>query len=48
MALSSAEAELVELKKLAMEMLGIRSIHEEWGMMTEDAQVSSRPTRQQP
>ena len=34
--LSSAEAELVALGKLAMEMLGIRSMTQEWGI-TEDA-----------
>ena len=33
--LSSAEAELVALGKLAMEMLGIRSMTQEWSMTTE-------------
>lgn len=30
--LSSAEAELIALGKLAMEVIGIRTICEEWGM----------------
>ena len=33
--LSSAEAELVALGKLAMEALGVRSMCEEWGMSKE-------------
>ena len=35
--LSSAEAELVALSKLAMEMLGVRSMASEWHMMDERA-----------
>ena len=34
--LSSAEAELVALGKLAMEVLGIRTMCEEWGMSREE------------
>ena len=37
--LSSAEAELVALGKLAMEIIGIRSMCEEWGM-SRSAQTS--------
>ena len=33
--LSSAEAELVAVSKLAMEMLGVRSMASEWHMMDE-------------
>jgi len=35
--LSSAEAELVALGKLAMETLGVRSMCREWGIMNADA-----------
>ena len=45
--LSSAEAELVALGKLAMEMLGIRSMAHEWSRLFVDAYVTLRIAKRQ-
>ena len=47
-ALSSAEAELVALGKLAMEMLGVRSMMHEWNMASAGNLAFAMPMHRRP